>query len=70
MDGCVIEGRVAEFDDDRGIGWVEAGGERWLFHCTQIADGTRTIATGIAVTFEVRPGPLGTWEAARVAPQA
>jgi len=70
MEGCVIEGRVAEFDDDRGIGWVEAGGERWLFHCTQIADGTRTIATGIAVTFEVRPGHRGTWEAVRVAPQA
>jgi cold shock CspA family protein len=68
MEGQVIEGRVAEFDDDRGIGWVEAGGARWLFHCTQIADGTRTIVAGTRVTFEVRPGHRGTWEAAHVAP--
>lgn len=65
-----MEGRVAEFDEDRGIGWVEAGAERWLFHCTQIADGTRVIAAGTSVTFEVRPGHRGTWEAAQVAPRA
>jgi CspA family cold shock protein len=62
-----MEGRVAEFDEDRGIGWVEAGDDRWFFHCTQIADGTRTIAVGTPVTFEVRPGQRGTWEATHVA---
>jgi cold shock CspA family protein len=65
-----MEGRVAEFDEDRGIGWVEAAGERWFFHCTQIAGGTRTIAAATPVTFEVRPGHRGMWEAAQVAPQA
>jgi cold shock CspA family protein len=46
---------------------VEAGDDRWFFHCTQIADGTRTIAVGTPVTFEVRPGQRGTWEATHVA---
>jgi cold shock CspA family protein len=68
MQGRIMEGRVAEFDEDRGVGCVEAGSERWFFHCTQIEDGTRTIATGTPVTFEVRAGHRGTWEAARVAP--
>ena len=69
MEGQVIEGRVAEFDDDRGIGWVEAAGTRWFFHCTQVADGSRTVAVGTPVTFEVRPGHRGTWEAAQVTPR-
>ena len=67
MQGRIMEGRVAEFDEDRGVGWVEVGSERWFFHCTEIADGTRTIATGTPVTFEVRAGHRGTWEATRVA---
>jgi CspA family cold shock protein len=58
------EGTVVEFDEARGIGTVEAGGVTYPFHCTQIADGTRTIPVGTAVRFEVRPGPLGRWEAA------
>jgi cold shock CspA family protein len=70
MGGRVVQGRVAEFDEGRGIGWVEAGDERWLFHCTQVADGSRTIAAGTPVSFEVRPGHRGTWEAAHVAPRA
>jgi cold shock CspA family protein len=70
MEARVVQGRVAEFDEERGIGWVEAGGERWFFHCTQVADGSRTVAVGTPVTFEVRPGHRGTWEAAHVAPRA
>jgi cold shock CspA family protein len=70
MEGRVVEGRVAEFDEDRGIGWVEAGSNRWFFHCTQVADGSRTVAVGTPVTFEVRPGHRGTWEAAQVTPCA
>ena len=48
-----------------GCGEVEADdGRRYPFHCTQIADGTRTIAVGTPVTFDVVPGHLGRWEAA------
>ena len=58
---------MAEFDDHVGLGVVEAeDGQRFPFHCTQIADGSRTIPVGAAVRFEVVPGPLGRWEAGRV----
>jgi hypothetical protein len=40
------------------------------FHCTQIADGTRTIDVGTAVTFEVRAGAMGRWEATTLAPRS
>jgi cold shock CspA family protein len=58
-------GTVASFGDHEGQGTVrdDAGGE-WPFHCTAIADGTRTIAVGTTVTFTVRPGHRGRWEAA------
>jgi cold shock CspA family protein len=61
-----LEGVVVEFDEPRGLGVVEAGGRAYPFHCTQIADGTRTVEVGTAVTFDVRPGTLGRWEAAAV----
>ena len=38
------------------------------FHCTAIADGTRTIALETRVEFEVVPGRLGRWEAAAIMP--
>lgn len=64
-----MTGVVAEFDEAAGFGTVEADdGRRFFFHCTQIADGTRSIAVGAAVTFEVVPGHLGRWEAAAVTP--
>jgi cold shock CspA family protein len=57
-------GRVAVFDDHRGRGEVEAaGGLRYPFHCTAIADGTRTVAEGNDVEFELVTGPLGQLEA-------
>jgi CspA family cold shock protein len=60
---------VAEFDEARGFGWIEGDdGARFFFHCTQIADGSRTIEEGARVSFEVRPGHLGRWEAAAVRP--
>jgi cold shock CspA family protein len=54
-------GRVASFDDAAGLGTVVAdgSGESWSFHCTRIADGSRTIPVGIWVTFEIEPGPTG-----------
>ena len=54
-------GTVTAFDDERGTGTVtdDAGGREWWFHCTRIADGSRTIAVGTAVTYRVEPGPTG-----------
>jgi cold shock CspA family protein len=58
------EGEVVAFDDPRGLGVVRAdGGGDLPFHCTAIADGTRTIAVGARVRFRVVPGRLGRWEA-------
>ena len=56
-------GAVAQFDDPAGYGTVlDVDGQSWFFHCTQIADGTRTIAEGAPVTFRPAAGPMG-WEA-------
>jgi cold shock CspA family protein len=59
-----MQGSVVSFDDARGWGTVEAAGRSFPFHCTQILDGTRTIEVGAEVTFEIRPGGAGRWEAA------
>ena len=62
-------GTVASFDDHGGYGTVrDAEGGEWFFHCTAIADGSRTIAVGTDVTFTVQPGRLGRWEAGAVTP--
>jgi cold shock CspA family protein len=62
-------GTVATFDDHRGYGTVrEADGAEWFFHCTAIADGSRTIAEATPVTFTVVAGRLGRWEAADLRP--
>lgn len=60
-------GTVVEFDEPRGLGTVAADGTAYPFHCTAIADGTRTIDVGATVAFEVRPGGLGRWEATALA---
>jgi cold shock CspA family protein len=54
-------GRVSAFDDHVGAGTVTAddADETWFFHCTRIADGSRTIAVGTWVMFDVMPGPTG-----------
>lgn len=54
------------FDEARGLGEVEVDGARYPFHCTAIADGTRTIPVGTEVTFELRPGGSGRWEATAI----
>jgi CspA family cold shock protein len=72
-------GVVVEFDEAVGLGWIEPVNEgaapaagkspaRYLFHCTQIADGTRTIPAGAAVSFVVVAGHGGQWQAARIRP--
>ncbi len=60
-------GTVASYDADAGLGIVEdASGQRWMFHCTTISDGSRSIDVGNAVTFDVRPGGPGRFEAFEV----
>ena len=62
-----MEGSVVAFDEDKGYGTVRAAdGRELFFHCTQIADGTRTIDVGAKVTFDVVAGHLGRYEAAAV----
>jgi cold shock CspA family protein len=59
-----MDGVVATFDDFKGYGTVRvAGGDTYFFHCTAVADGTRTIAVGTPVTFTLVPGHRGRWEA-------
>lgn len=57
-------GSVTSFDDHRGLGVIAGDdGTSYPFHCTGIADGSRTIATDAAVRFDVIAGRLGQWEA-------
>ena len=64
-----LEGTVTAFDDDAGLGVITSAtdGTAYPFHCTQIADGSRTIEPGIHVTFEPL-ARLGRWEATAIAP--
>jgi len=61
-----MDGRVVAFDEPRGLGTIEADGASYPFHCTALLDGSRTIEVGAPVTFEVRAGGIGRWEATRV----
>jgi cold shock CspA family protein len=66
---ATTRGRVVAFDDHRGLGEVEDHeGRRVRFHCTAIADGTRTIPVGTDVVFRMVTGPIGTVEAAELRP--
>ena len=81
VDGTVA-GTVVEFDSVGGYGTVMADSsgdhsgdqsgdrttDRWFFHCTAIADGSRTIEAGAAVQFEVAPGRMGRFEARNLRP--
>ena len=64
------EGTVTAFDEAAGLGTVRDGadGRDYGFHCTAIADGTRTIAVDTTVTFTVIPGHQGRWEASELRP--
>jgi cold shock CspA family protein len=62
-------GVVVAFDEDRGLGTIRADdGDELGFHCTAIADGSRTIAVDARVAFAVVAGRAGRWEADGVAP--
>jgi cold shock CspA family protein len=62
-------GRIASFDQTRGLGVVEADdGRRFDFHATAIADGTRRTQAGAAVTFMLAPGHRGRYEVGSLVP--
>ena len=61
-------GRVAEFDSAAGYGAVVDLEGEWFFHCTAIADGSRTVARGVEVDFSLAPGHLGRMEARDIRP--
>ena len=63
----MTSGKVSAFDERRGLGEVTADDATvYPFHCTAIADGTRTIPVDVPVDFEVTAGPLGGYEAGSV----
>ena len=50
----VLSGLVVEFDSPAGLGYIDsANGNRYLFHCIAIADGSREIAVEQKVLFEL-----------------
>lgn len=60
-------GRVTGFHPDRGLGTLRAeDGAELPFHCTAIADGSRTIQVGTTVVFETEPGLGGRWWATSI----
>lgn len=70
MDGTIHSGMVVAFDDRLAYGEVEDAATKrtYFFHCTQIADATRTIEVATPVTFSIVPGRMGQWEAVAVQP--
>jgi cold shock CspA family protein len=63
-------GSVSAFDEREGLGEVTAAdGTIHPFHSIAIADGTRAIAVGTEVEFEIVAGGLGRWEAAAITPK-
>lgn len=64
----VLSGTVRSFHAERGLGEIEAAsGERYAFHCIEIADGTREIEVGARVTFETL-AKFGRYEACTIRP--
>ena len=60
-------GSVESFDEEAGLGVVRGEDDvGYPFHCTQIADGSRSIDAGVTVWFEVVAGHRGRWEASSI----
>jgi cold shock CspA family protein len=60
-------GTVRFFDERRGRGEIEADdGATFPFHSTAITDGTRRIAPGTPVDFDVVAALPGRWEATAI----
>ncbi len=69
--GAALTGRatVASFDVHVGLGVIATSDDvAYDFHCTAIADGTRTIEPGTEVSFIIGPAGPGRWEAIRLDP--
>jgi cold shock CspA family protein len=64
----VMVGRVTAFDEYVGLGEVTTADDTYLFHCVEIADGTRTIEVGTEVEFELIT-KFGRPEASRLRPR-
>ena len=63
------QGTVVEFERHVGLGTIEcADGSRLMFHCAEIADGSRDIAIGTEVTFSILR-KFSRDEAGRIAPR-
>lgn len=63
-------GTVSSFDEQIGLGRIigddaERAGEELVFHCIELADGSRTIEPGIDVTFDLLPR-FGRMQAANI----
>jgi cold shock CspA family protein len=64
--GRGLTGVVVAFDAAIGLGDVESSmGERHVFHCIEIADGSRDIAVGAQVSFDLL-NKFGRYEAANI----
>jgi cold shock CspA family protein len=64
--GSTQSGAVESFDAAVGLGAIRCSdGQSYEFHCIEIANGTRQIDIGTAVTFEVLP-KLGRYEASNI----
>ena len=62
-------GTVTAFDEYVGLGEVRSDeGDVYLFHCAEIADGSRTIEVGAPVEFDLML-KLGKFEASRLRPR-
>lgn len=64
---ATLSAEVVAFDEAAGWGTLRSvAGDEFFFHCTQIADGTRTIPVGAPVQTRLAPIGLGVWEATDV----
>jgi cold shock CspA family protein len=60
-------GTVRTFDERRGMGEITSeDGNVFAFHSTAIANGSRRIAEGAQVEFDIVAGLPGCWEAAAI----
>jgi len=66
----VSQAVVASFDEAAGHGTIAvADGDDLFFHCSSIADGSRSIAVGTEVTCHVSPGHMGRFEGYDIRPR-
>lgn len=65
----VLRGTVTAFSDEDGLGQVtgDDGGVH-PFHCTAVADGSRTVEVGTLVSYQLVPAHHGRLEARPVTP--